>query len=149
MKSYIYAHILPDTGEIIYIGSGQQERAWSLHKRSDPHQSVLNNIQRMGFSPADYVVILHGGLEPKEAVELEFLLIRQLKPLFNQQGNGAANAGRGEANALSVFTDAQIISIRKQYADGGISMRAISRQMGTGVSSTRKAIQGRSWTHIN
>jgi hypothetical protein len=79
----------------------------------------------------------------------ELKLIREMRPMFNQQGNGAANAGRGEANHLSVFTDDQVLSIRKQYASGDISMRAIARQMGTGVSSTRKAIQGKSWSHLN
>lgn len=149
MKSYIYAHILPESGQIIYIGSGQQERAWSLYKRSDPHQSVLNNIQRMGFSPSDYVVILKGGLEAKEALVEELRLIKETKPMFNQQGNGAANAGRGESNHLSVFTDAQVLAIRQQYSEGNISMRAIARQLGTGVTSTRKAIQGKSWSHLN
>ena len=149
MKSYIYAHILPTTGEVIYIGSGQQERAWSLYKRSDPHQSILNNIQRMGYSPSDYVVILAKGLVQKNAQEQEYLLIREMRPMLNQQGNGAANAGRGEANHLAVFTDAQVISIRELYATGNISMRAIARQMGTGVTSTRKAIQGKSWSHLN
>lgn len=149
MKSYVYAHILPDTGSVIYIGSGQQERAWSLYKRSDPHQSILNNIQRGGFSPADYVVILNSGLTVKQARDIEYSLIHIMSPPLNQHGAGVANAGRGEFNKNSVMDTALVHELRDLYSMGNHSMRAISRMYGLGVSSTRKAIQGKSWSHLN
>lgn len=149
MKSYIYAHILPETGEILYIGMGQQERAWSIHKRSASHQKILENLQGLGYSPADYVSIIAQGLDDADARRGELALIRQLLPLLNQQGNGAANAGRGTDNRNSVLTEGKVRTMRSEHADGSLSIRAIGRRHGVAYTTARKVIERSAWSHIN
>lgn len=149
MKSYTYAHILPETGEILYIGSGQQSRAWCLSKRPEPHALILENLQRMGYSPADYVVVLAQGLSEADARRREFTLIRTVRPPLNRQGISAANAGRGQANHNAVLDPKRVRSIREQHAAGDVSIRALGRIYGIAYSTARKVVTGRAWAHIN
>ena len=148
MKTYLYAHILPETGEIIYIGIGTEARAWTTHKRSAPHKKIIDNLLTKGYSPADYVCVIAQGLSDKDARLLEMSTIRTLLPILNQQGNGAANAGRGTVNKNSVLTDVRVRDIRAEFAKGDLSIRAIARDQGVAYTTARKVIQGVAWTHV-
>lgn len=148
MKSYTYAHILPNTGEVIYVGSGRHERAWSLARRSAEHVKVINNILEGGSSPADYVVILAHGLSAQVAASLEVRLIRELRPLLNRQGVSAANAGRGLANHNAVLSPDRVRAIRRDHAGGAVSIRALARHHGVAYSTARKVIKRTAWGHV-
>jgi hypothetical protein len=145
MNQYVYAHINPVTAEVVYIGKGRHERAWSLSRRDPLHAKFLRNLSNMGYSPTDYGIVVAGGLTDDEASALELRLIKQLKPLFNQQGVSAANAGRGEKNKQAVLSDDLV---RKMRAETGLSLRAIGRKYGVTYSTVRKAVTGISWAHI-
>lgn len=150
MKTYIYAHINPETGEVVYIGRGVRERAWGIQtKRSDPHRKFLSNLENMGFVPSDWVVVLCRSLPQDSATKEELRLIRELLPMFNQQGAGGANAGRGEENHNAKLTEDSIRLMREEYSAGGISIRGIGRKYGVAYTTARGIIYGTKWSHIN
>lgn len=133
---------------IIYIGSGCNERAWSLGKRAAPHKKILNNIMAGGFSPADYVVILACGLTVAAARSAEATLIRAIQPMLNQQGVSAANAGRGIDNKLARMTDEIVRELRARHAQGGVSIRSLARSVGISYGAVHRAITGTGWSHV-
>lgn len=148
MQSYIYAHINPLTSEVLCIGQGRGYRCWDSKGRSDPHLTFMENLQRQGYAPTQWGVILIASITGEEAREIEHLLIKQIKPAFNQQGICAANAGRGEANKLSVLTEEKVRLMRATFEAGGVSLRAIGRRYGISYSTARKAVTGLGWSHV-
>ncbi|QDB71002.1 hypothetical protein bb8_p27 [Bordetella phage vB_BbrP_BB8] len=149
VKTYTYAHINPDTGEVVYIGSGTGERAWTItSKRSEPHVKFLRNLERMGYTPADWVVVLTPGLTREQAFALESRLIHEVAPIFNRMGVSAANAGRGESNHNSVLTADLVRQIRQEFPSSGLSIRATARKYGVAYTTMRKVLAGQAWAHI-
>jgi len=149
MKTYLYAHVNPETAHLVYIGIGVGERAATTHRRSKPHAKFLTNLQEMGYTPFDYTVVLAQGLSCREARALESSLITRLAPMFNQMGLSAANAGRGVDNHNAVLTPDTIREIRTRHKAGGISIRALGREYGVAYTTARKVVKGLAWTHIN
>lgn len=148
MQSYIYAHVNPETGEVLYIGQGQGYRAWDSHRRNHLHHTFMENLAQQGYAPTEWGVILCAGLSVKEARAVETLFIQQLRPAFNQMGLTAANAGRGTANKNAVLNDELVRLMRAQHAAGEGSIRAIGRRHSVLYSTARKAILGLGWTHV-
>lgn len=148
MKSYVYAHFLPDTGEIIYIGQGKGYRAFDTHRRNPEHLKVLTNIGNMGYTPVDYAVIVAQDMTEREARDLETKFIKTLRPLFNQMQLSAANAGRGEANPRSILTNDLVAKLRKFYEEPGTSIRGTAKHFGLKYSCVRKVLTGEAWTHV-
>lgn len=148
MKSYVYAHFLPATGEVIYIGMGKGHRAFDTHKRNEAHLRVLRNLEDAGYTPLDYAVIVTQGLTDKQARQIETRLIKTVRPALNHQQLGAANAGRGEENANAVLNAALVSQIREQFAQGVLSIRGIARSMDLKYSAVRSVIVGKTWSHI-
>jgi excinuclease UvrABC nuclease subunit len=79
---YVYAHI--KNNEIVYIGKGINERAWSTNRVNEEHaswaqESILNGT--WGSS----IQILEAGLDDKKAYELERNLIKIHKPKYNSE----------------------------------------------------------------
>lgn len=86
---YVYKHVDPRNGELLYVGHGFKGRAW-IHGsentclRSQTHTELLDEITDQGYLPTDWVQILERGLTKKSACLVEQALIRELKPRFNK-----------------------------------------------------------------
>lgn len=148
IRAYIYAHINPETGEVIYVGQGQKGRAWECKKRSEPHEKFLDNLAGMGFTPADWVVILDQDIDANAVGPRELFLIKTLKPLFNHQGVVPSTA-QGEASTNSVLTTAQVREIRKSYSQGGVTMQTLGEAYGVARVTILKIIHRQMWKHVD
>lgn len=92
-RFYVYKHVDPDTGDLLYLGKGSGQRAWMClggyddtryGHRSREHAERLNGFMDKGYLPCDWVVIVERGLTSSAAMKKEQELIRTLKPLFNR-----------------------------------------------------------------
>ena len=87
---YVYGHICPITGLILYIGHGCKGRAW-LHGsrntclRSQEHLDHLNQLTNLGWIPCDWVKIYHKGMSKKEACKTEREMIELHRPTYNKR----------------------------------------------------------------
>lgn len=86
MNNYVYQHIDPFTGHIVYVGHGTGHRAWVYTKRlrDQEHTNFLKDLERKGFTPNDWVIIVDKNLSKETACELERTLIKFYKPIFNK-----------------------------------------------------------------
>jgi len=94
---YVYKHIDPRTGELLYVGYGSKERAWRCgHKgtsfRSKHYTDFMDTLLAEGFIPTDWVEIFARGLSKNEAYALEQALIKETKPRFNVSQGVAQSA---------------------------------------------------------
>lgn len=84
---YVYEHVCPKTGEVLYVGHGKRVRAW-LHYvpfRSEEHAAFLETLIQDGYTPADFVQIVNQGLFKHEASSIEKQLIQEYNyPKFNK-----------------------------------------------------------------
>lgn len=79
--AYVYAHRISETGEIFYIGKGNNKRAWDFkHNRNQYWHNIYNkhNIK---------VDILADNLSEDEAFALEKRLIAELKKIGLAKAN--------------------------------------------------------------
>lgn len=124
MGYYVYAHH-DMAGTIVYIGKGSKGRCLDFSKRSPEHYDFMDKSIDQGLG---FVEILKAGLTDDQARAIERRLIKKLKPLFNKQMNGAANAGRGPDNHNSCFSQHEVENLRKSFADFKGSKREFHRQ---------------------
>jgi hypothetical protein len=95
---YVYIHKDPTTGAIRYVGMGRGQRAWMLRNsgkkgaslyghRSEEHWEWFLNLEQLGLTLEDIVVILHKTLSKKRARELESQMVEEIgyERLFNKQ----------------------------------------------------------------
>lgn len=122
---YVYQH-LNSEGEVCYVGFGRGHRCLDTHKRSEKHKAFIE--RRFAEVGLDFIKIVYRNGSEKECRKLEESLIRDLKPVFNQQMNGAANAGRGADNCRAVFTPQEVDEHRKRFSTWRGSMRAYHRE---------------------
>lgn len=97
MKSYptdyVYVHVHPrQPNEVVYVGRGSGSRAWSIGgRKTQDHRVWLREWAALGYSPDQWVRIIHQGLTPAQAVEKEKALIafhvERRDRLFNITGN--------------------------------------------------------------
>ena len=55
---------------------------------------------------------------------------------------------RGEAHHFAKLTEESVINMRKIYAEGGVSQRAVARQFGVTQRTSYRIIARKSWRHI-
>lgn len=94
---YVYRHVCPDTGEVVYVGAGSAARAWICAKakpglrygsREPSHADWLHALFARGFTMDQLVVVTHRGLSKIDAHKIEREEVRQLNPRFNQYSGG-------------------------------------------------------------
>ena len=103
---YIYKHIDPRDETLKYIGVGQYDRAWSVRRnqRKEAHVSWLEELYKEGYTLEDVVKIEEKKLTKEQALEKESILIKDLKPVFNELGNPDHwNRGRKQTEETSLF----------------------------------------------
>lgn len=119
MKYYVYQHVDPKTGEILYIGKGSYERAWLCrgNNRNPEYTKYLNEFLDNGYTLSDIVTILHKGLTNDEAENLESEIIQKIQPRFNRQQTTKW-------------------SYPKKFSDEVVTMVKALKQMGYGPQNT-------------
>ncbi|WEM05513.1 hypothetical protein HJJEPNFP_00013 [Ralstonia phage BOESR1] len=148
MKYYVYVHILPETGEILYVGMGAGERAWTRQSRKGPHKQILKNLDHMGYTADDYVLVVAKGLQRGEAQELEDQLLQKMQPILNQRFKGAVTIARGVTAPTAKLTEDAVLAIRSEYATGQVTMRVLGAKYGVDSSTISGVVNRESWTHI-
>jgi hypothetical protein len=146
-SSYVYVHIDPTSGTVVYVGKGCGERAWSNGRRAGAHLFFLRNLSRMGYCPAHWAFVLMSGLTDMEAHKTEHALIQKLTPMFNQTGLGFAAAGRGNDNHNAVLNPETVRALRRDAA-AGMTQRALGKKYGVCPSTARKVARREAWKHV-
>lgn len=86
-RYYVYRHVEPITGEVLYVGSGSKDRAWHYRvsmSRSREHMDYLDALTSDGYLPADWVEIIARNLSKEAARSEEQKWIDKLQPPFNK-----------------------------------------------------------------
>ena len=86
---YVYQHIRPDTGGIVYIGTGTYDRAWMSRggNRSKEHFEFIKEMSEKGYTLNEIVQIIRQRLSKKDALEEERQLIDKYRSLYNKHSN--------------------------------------------------------------
>ena len=140
MKNYVYKHVCPDTGEVVYVGIGTGSRAWSSGKgtgrkhtsnslRTIEHADWLNGHLNNGVSPVEFIAC---NVSRPEALEIEREHIAKHSPRFNKIGT------KGYGESRSSITKEQAIKCR-QLRDEGLSYKAITEIVWPGSVGAMKA----------
>lgn len=117
---YIYAHIDPFTKEVIYIGRGTYERAWTYKwnaSRDKEHRLYLEDLTKRGFIATEWVKILLRQLTRAEAVKAERIFITEYLPKYNK------DKGAGSR------TDKRLIHWSRALRKQGLSYTEIMKRM--------------------
>ena len=146
METYVYYH--KDRGKIVYVGMGTGARCLTTHKRKNDHKEFMNrSIAESGLA---FVELPWIGLKPKEARRIEAREIRRLKPIYNQQMNGACNAGLGSRNHNARFTDSEVRNLRNKYKYFYGSIREFHRSYASHIACNTlfKLLNGTSYRDV-
>jgi hypothetical protein len=57
-------------------------------------------------------------------------------------------AAMGERNARAILNAGQVLSIRRAYASGGVTYKALGQQFGVSTSQVALIVQRKKWKHI-
>lgn len=102
-KYYVYQHVHPVTGELVYIGKGTGGRAWDVTRcrgTHRQHQEWMEAMMEEGYVPSDWVQIVNQALPEKEAFALE-------KECLHDSGGTIFNRQSGQRNYQAKLTDDQ------------------------------------------
>lgn len=79
-KHYVYIHFHPehagDEKYVMYVGKGVDSRAWNRYHRLDDHRYWMRDWQNLGYTPDQFVKIVHRKLTAQDARKFEKDLIR-------------------------------------------------------------------------
>lgn len=135
-KHYVYSHSDPVSGDLLYIGVGSYGRAWESRRynRSEEHYRYLEYLISLGYTPADWVLILDKQLDKTTAHKKEYELIGKLKPRFNFE--------MGPRSAKKLTKDELILLQTK--LNNGESRKAIARYFNIDPHTVQRILSGKS-----
>ena len=91
----MYVHFDPDTKEILYVGMGVGQRAYTINTskisdvhyihRSPEHCEHLKLLMSKGYLPHEWIDFRHKCLDKDTARKFEKELIKELKPKYNRK----------------------------------------------------------------
>jgi hypothetical protein len=133
-KYYVYLHIDPRDDRIKYVGMGQGSRAWMMRNsggpspryghRSPEHYAWFEELEALGYTLDQIVVVEQRRLSKKEALRLEKEFVKECDggQLFNK-------------NRTKDWTkqNQEIISKVKSLRNASVSFKKIAEQLGIGV----------------
>ena len=92
---YVYEHVDPRSGAILYIGMGTGSRAYATKTtkakqsayghRSPEHSKHLDELLKEGYLPHEWINFPGRGLTKEEALSFEKELIKEISPLYNKK----------------------------------------------------------------
>ena len=83
-RFYVYVHKIKETGEVFYVGKGTAYRLINKHKRSKKWYEITENNE--WFAEKYYE-----DLDKNTALDIELLLINELKPVCNKHTKDIRN----------------------------------------------------------
>ena len=121
--------------------------------RRGPHTKLtmkvaqeIRRLAEMGEYSQSELARMFGALD--QTVYL-ILKNRQWHDVDWQPGQARLRAAsHGERHPGSKVTEADVKSIREQYAAGGISLSQLARKFGIGVATVHHIVKRRTWTHL-
>ena len=134
-KHYVYKHV--GKGEVVYIGKGTKERAWSSHTRSPQHKQWMKDCDIFTA-----VQPIETDLTEKEAILLERTLIYELQPKFNVGLKGGAHGN----NAKLDYDE--ILAIKTLLYPSGLTQKEIANMFETSQGYISNIITGRIWGYV-
>lgn len=132
---YVYFHVDPATDEVVYVGSGTKERAWTIresNRSNEQHLDWLLKLETEGRTPDEHVHIAHKFRTKREALDKEAELIEELNPRFNR------TLDRSWALVLSVAQ----VEDAKSLRDMGFSYKKIADKIGTSTMTVYRLLNG-------
>lgn len=134
---YVYKHVDPRDGSVVYIGHGWKSRAW-VHgsskaiTRSDHHYKWLEEINSLGYLPCDYVQIYKKALSKSEACTIECERIRKESPKFNRP------------QGLSMLkVNPEIMAEMRNLRSQGFSYKYVASAVGVSTMTAHRALTGK------
>lgn len=133
---YVYEHVDPRSGELLYIGHGCRGRAWvhgsdKTALRSQEHLAHLESMTQDGFVPSDWVSLHNQGMTKSDACAEEQELIRMLKPTYNKpQGK----------KALKLTPEQYLFCL--QMRQDGLFYHQIAVEVGVSPMTVYRALNG-------
>ena len=100
-----------------------------------------------GEDPAGRVVC-HRCDNPPCCNPAHLFMADQRTNLSDMRRKRRASCGRGEGNGRARISSAQVTEIRRRYAAGGISYKALASEYGVAESTIGHAVEGRTWRHL-
>lgn len=131
---YVYKHMDPRNGDLLYVGHGSKGRAWthgSKHTvlRSQEHLKHLDALLLAGYIPSDWVEVCKRGLTKSEACHIEQEMIRELSPIFNKpMGLNSLRFTEGKQK--------KAMTLRKQ----GLSYKDIGQKIGLSTMTVYRGL---------
>ena len=103
---YVYQHINEDS-EIVYIGKGKWDRAWSIKRRDTEHIDWIKS--QLPYLKVGFIAV---NLEEQDAYKLERELIKQTMPKYNlfyteKDNERLLKQGKWLASEKSLFTNSE------------------------------------------
>jgi hypothetical protein len=133
---YVYKHVDPASGEVLYVGHGCRSRAWTNGSertplRSQEHVAHLEDLTQVGYVASDWVHIVHSGLTKSAACEIERGLIDQLRPTYNK-----------ELGKKHLRITPEEFTAFKEMREDGMSYKAIADEFGYAAMTVYRALNG-------
>lgn len=141
---YTYMHIEPDTMNIVYIGVGTKDRAYttrSTQRSNKEHVQWLRQMETAGYTPDEYVIILDKYRDREQALTEERDLIEEHQPRFNK-------IGVTPHHWCMTFSPEEVKMIKDLRAEG-ISYAQIARELGRSATGVWRIANDKSKGYIN
>jgi hypothetical protein len=140
-KYYVYKHVDPITSEIVYVGKGCHGRAWDVTRartENKDHQKWMLELCDKGYTPDDWVILIHKGLSEKDSFSKEVEYFHNYgRPKFNRTG--------GEKNHQSKLTDEEARTIFKMTQEKTKTHCEIAKDYGISRSAVSMIATRKQW----
>lgn len=130
-KYYVYVHVDPRTSFPRYVGMGQGSRAWLMRNskntgpryghRSSEHYTWFQELESLGYTLADIVLIKHKQLTKEQALEIEQEMLSYCSKMYGKLFNEDRHNNWLEENK-------ETIKMVKQLRKEGVSFTQITEQ---------------------
>ena len=128
---YVYLHRDPITCNLLYVGHGFGDRAWSITNRDVIHKVYLQNLLKEGYLPCDWVELVSMQLTKASAKSDENFICRNQTPTFN----------KSIRSKILKFTP-DVYDIAKNMRDNGQAYSAIAKAVGLSIMSIHRGLTG-------
>ena len=139
-KFYTYLHIDPLYKQVVYVGKGVHGRAWDVTRcrgQHKEHQDWMLELCELGYTPEEWVKILHKNLTEDAAFKLE-------KEWLHNNGCPIYNRQSGEKQHQAKLTNQQA---RDAYllAKMGMTHTEIAKEFRVSRTTITMIVSGRQW----